>query len=46
MSLFEGETSAFHSPDDPLQLSDVAKSFHRRDPPRHASEIAPSPTSG
>ena len=27
MSLFEGETNAFHSPDDPLQLSDVAKSF-------------------
>jgi glutamine synthetase len=27
MSLFEGETNAFHGPDDPLQLSDVAKSF-------------------
>jgi glutamine synthetase len=27
MSLFEGETNAFHSPEDPLQLSDVAKSF-------------------
>src|SRR5690349_15147062 len=27
MSLFEGDTNAFHSPDDPLQLSDVAKSF-------------------
>src|SRR4030095_1786289 len=27
MSLFEGETNAFHSPDDPLQLSDVGKSF-------------------
>jgi len=27
MSLFEGEVNAFHSPDDPLQLSDVAKSF-------------------
>ncbi|TXH19338.1 MAG: glutamine synthetase, partial [Mycobacterium sp.] len=27
MSLFEGETNAFHSADDPLQLSDVAKSF-------------------
>jgi glutamine synthetase len=27
MSLFEGEANAFHSPDDPLQLSDVAKSF-------------------
>ena len=27
LSLFEGEGNAFHSPDDPLQLSDVAKSF-------------------
>src|SRR6202044_3283238 len=27
MSLFEGEVNAFHSPDDPLQLSNVAKSF-------------------
>ena len=27
MSLFEGEANAFHSPDDPLQLSTVAKSF-------------------
>ena len=27
MSLFEGEVNAFHSPDDALQLSDVAKSF-------------------
>ena len=27
MSLFEGDTNAFHSPDDPLQLSDVGKSF-------------------
>ena len=27
MSLFEGEMNAFHSPDDPLQLSDVGKSF-------------------
>ena len=27
MSLFEGETNAFHGPDDPLQLSVVAKSF-------------------
>lgn len=27
MSLFEGEVNAFHSPDDPLQLSDTAKSF-------------------
>ena len=27
MSLFEGETNAFHSPDDPLQLSDTGKSF-------------------
>ena len=27
MSLFEGETNAFYSPDDPLQLSDTGKSF-------------------
>ena len=27
MSLFEGEVNAFHSPDDPLQLSATAKSF-------------------
>src|SRR5258708_26397965 len=27
MSLFEGEATAFHSPNDPLQLSDVGKSF-------------------
>lgn len=27
LSLFEGEVNAFHSPDDPLQLSDTAKSF-------------------
>ncbi|OBJ73383.1 type I glutamate--ammonia ligase [Mycobacterium sp. 1274756.6] len=27
MSLFEGEVNAFHSPDDPLQLSDIGKSF-------------------
>ncbi|HEX7323119.1 MAG TPA: glutamine synthetase, partial [Mycobacterium sp.] len=27
MSLFEGDVNAFHSPDDPLQLSAVAKSF-------------------
>ena len=27
MSLFEGDTNAFHSPEDALQLSDVAKSF-------------------
>jgi glutamine synthetase len=27
MSLFEGEVNAFHGPDDPLQLSDVGKSF-------------------
>jgi len=27
ISLFEGESNAFHSPDDPLQLSDVGKSF-------------------
>ncbi len=27
ISLFEGENNAFHSPDDPLQLSNVGKSF-------------------
>ncbi|HEU4360309.1 MAG TPA: glutamine synthetase family protein [Mycobacterium sp.] len=27
MSLFEGEVNAFHSPDDPLQLSQTGKSF-------------------
>ena len=27
MSLFEGDTNAFHSADDPLQLSDIGKSF-------------------
>ena len=27
MSLFEGDTNAFHNPDDPLQLSTVGKSF-------------------
>ncbi len=27
MSLFEGDTNAFHSADDPQQLSDVGKSF-------------------
>ena len=27
MSLFEGDNNAFHSADDPLQLSDVGKSF-------------------
>ena len=27
MSLFEGDVNAFHSPDDPLQLSDIGKSF-------------------
>ena len=32
MSLFEGEVNAFHSPDDPLQLSDVGQVVHRRDP--------------
>ncbi len=32
MSLFEGEVNAFHSPDDPLQLSDVAQVVHRRHP--------------
>src|SRR5437764_2778881 len=39
MSLFEGETNAFHSPDDPLQLSDVAKSFIAGIL-EHASEIS------
>ncbi|MFT4043470.1 MAG: type I glutamate--ammonia ligase [Gordonia sp. (in: high G+C Gram-positive bacteria)] len=39
MSLFEGETNAFHNPDDPMQLSDTGKKFiagilH------HASEIS------
>ena len=27
MSLFEGETNAFHNPDDPMQLSDTGKAF-------------------
>ncbi|MCX5042630.1 type I glutamate--ammonia ligase [Aldersonia sp. NBC_00410] len=27
MSLFEGETNAFHDPDDPIQLSDTARAF-------------------
>ena len=39
MSLFEGEVNAFHSPDDPLQLSDVAKSFIAGIL-EHASEIS------
>ncbi|NBP84735.1 MAG: glutamine synthetase [Mycobacteriaceae bacterium] len=39
MSLFEGETNAFHSPEDPLQLSDVAKSFIAGIL-EHASEIS------
>src|SRR6187431_1495712 len=39
MSLFEGDTNAFHSPDDPLQLSDVAKSFIAGIL-EHASEIS------
>ncbi|MCX6484147.1 MAG: glutamine synthetase family protein, partial [Mycobacterium sp.] len=39
MSLFEGETNAFHSADDPLQLSDVAKSFIAGIL-EHASEIS------
>jgi glutamine synthetase len=39
MSLFEGETNAFHSPDDPLQLSDVGKSFIAGIL-EHASEIS------
>ena len=39
MSLFEGETNAFHSADDPLQLSDVGKSFIAGIL-EHASEIS------
>jgi len=39
LSLFEGEVNAFHSPDDPLQLSDVAKSFIAGIL-EHASEIS------
>ncbi|WP_019970007.1 glutamine synthetase family protein [Mycobacterium sp. 141] len=39
MSLFEGETNAFHSADDPLQLSEVAKSFIAGIL-EHASEIS------
>ena len=39
MSLFEGETNAFHTPDDPLQLSDVGKSFIAGIL-EHASEIS------
>ncbi|GAA1892430.1 type I glutamate--ammonia ligase [Williamsia serinedens] len=27
MSLFEGDTNAFHNPDDPMQLSDTGKQF-------------------
>lgn len=27
MSLFEGETNAFHNPDDPMQLSETGKAF-------------------
>jgi glutamine synthetase len=27
MSLFEGDTNAFHNPDDPLQMSDTGKKF-------------------
>ena len=27
MSLFEGDTNAFHNPDDPMQLSDTGKKF-------------------
>ena len=27
MSLFEGETNAFHDPDDPIQLSETARAF-------------------
>ncbi len=39
MSLFEGETNAFHGPDDPLALSDIAKSFIAGIL-EHASEIS------
>lgn len=39
MSLFEGDVNAFHSPDDPLQLSDVGKSFIAG-VLEHASEIS------
>ena len=39
MSLFEGETNAFHTPDDPLQLSDVGKAFIAGIL-EHASEIS------
>ena len=27
MSLFEGDTNAFHNPDDPIQLSETGKAF-------------------
>ncbi|GAA3190598.1 hypothetical protein GCM10020255_089520 [Rhodococcus baikonurensis] len=27
MSLFEGDTNAFHNPDDPMQLSETGKAF-------------------
>ncbi|MBV9090213.1 MAG: type I glutamate--ammonia ligase [Mycobacteriaceae bacterium] len=39
VSLFEGEVNAFHSPDDPLQLSDIGKSFIAGIL-EHASEIS------
>src|SRR3954471_11321985 len=39
MSLFEGENNAFHDPNDPLQLSDVGKSFIAGIL-EHASEIS------
>jgi glutamine synthetase len=39
MSLFEGDTNAFHTPDDPLQLSAVGKSFIAGIL-EHASEIS------
>jgi glutamine synthetase len=39
ISLFEGDVNAFHSPDDSLQLSDVAKSFIAGIL-EHASEIS------
>ena len=46
MSLFEGDVNAFHSPDDPLQLSDVGQVVHRRDPASTPPRSARSPISG
>src|ERR1700709_2878871 len=39
MSLFEGDANAFHTPDDPVQLSEVGKSFIAGIL-EHASEIS------